>query len=656
MKKLFTIDDIMIAFISALGYGFGETFSRLLGWPRPACLGASLVLGIALESVLHKIVYSEAVQRKPARRALVCAACVFLFVLAHSLSVRKLGVSMLGYLRDQFAYVVGFPILGFLVNLLIRAWRVNRVRRRYGDGSRGYVFDVKEEDIDAVNGQNRPVAGDYDADCAVRTRTGVYVGERQGKALHFLGIPYARPPVGALRWKAPEPLAPSQAVYEAAHFGPSAIQVEHAGSILRHHRQSEDCLYLNICVAANRSEAKRPVLVLFNHGDFSFGGAADPLLYGDHLVAAHPEILFVSFNYRLGLFGFIDFSRVPGGRDYPDALNLGLLDQVAALEWIRENIAAFGGDPDRITVMGFAAGATSICLLSASPRARGLFQRAFLFNGSPEMAYDTPEAARDLAKNLLRETGAATMDDLTALSARALKDAAQRLWRNLCAPTLDGALIPGDVYGAWQAGAARDIEFIVGIPDNERQVFRAFVGNENYRHALESAAADVAGDIDAPAAGAVRAWLEAQATTCGKSGAKAKLLEQWNALCLHRVAATLARGGSRVRLMVWAEKPLIDSLGSGTVDAAAALLGNGKASQLYGNVMNADLSEVLQCLLSKFVRGEAPALYPNEIKGVDALAWDAFPRALVVEGGALRCEEIADRLTNIPELRDLFGI
>lgn len=124
------------------------------------------------------------------------------------------------------------------------------------------------------------------------------------------------------------------------------------------------------------------------------------LLYGDEFIEEHPDIIFVSFNYRLGIFGFIDFSEIPGGEAYPDALNLGLLDQIAALEWIKENIAAFGGDPDRITVMGFESGASSICLLAASDRAKGLFRKAFAFYGSPDMAYNTPDVSRALARDL----------------------------------------------------------------------------------------------------------------------------------------------------------------------------------------------------------------------------------------------------------------
>ena len=645
MKKLFTIDDIMVAFVAALGYGYGEVISRHMGWPMLACMGASMVLGIVLESIISRIAFSEAVQRSPVNRIITYVACVAVFVIAHMVSVSRLGVSMLRYLVDQFVYVIGMPIIGFVVNLFIRYVRIRKIRGRYGDGSKGYVFDVTNADIEEVNRQNQPLPGGYDADCAVRTRTGIYVGERQKHTISYLGIPYARPPVGDLRWKAPEPLPASRAASEAKSFGPSAIQVEHKGSIIKHHRQSEDCLYLNICVGDQSTESKKPVLVLFHHGDFTCGGSADPLLYGGNFVNAHPDTVFVSFNYRLGIFGFIDFSEIPGGQARPDALNLGLLDQIAALKWIRENIAAFGGDPDRVTVMGFGAGATSICLLSVSAQAKGLFQRAFIFSGGPESAYDTPEASRTLAKHLARETGAATMDALLRLKTGTLKDAAQKLWQDMCAPTCDGARIPADVYRAWEEGAASGIEFIIGIPGNERQVFRSVVGDQNYRAYIPLGVAELQKNIDGPMANALQAYIKAQSPSSGKLEVKSALLEHWNALCIYHGAAMLAAGGSKVHLMYWDEKPLIEKLGSGTVDAAATLLGNREAAQMYGSVMNGDLSEILQRLLHKYVYGNALQLYPNEIKGVDAIDWKAFPQALIVSDGVMLCEPIEDRIT-----------
>ncbi len=434
--------------------------------------------------------------------------------------------------------------------------------------------------------------------------------------------------------------------------GASAIQVEHKGSIIRHHRQSEDCLTVNIVAGAEKTEAKKPVLVLFHQGDFTYGGAVDPLLYGGDYVNANQDVVFVSFNYRLGIFGFIDFSEVPGGEACPDTLNLGMLDQIAALKWIRENIAVFGGNPDQITVLGFESGATSICLLAASEQAKGLFQRAFVFNDSPESAYDTPDASKALAKALLKETNTSTMAELLQLDTETLKDAAQRLWMNMCAPTCDGKLIPKQVYEAYREGAASGIEFIIGITSGEMQVIRSSVGRKNYEDAVNAAMDNLQGDLDGSIAEAVRAYIEAQTLASSEHEAKEKLVGQWIALGIYRVAAKLSQGGNKVHLMYWDEKALIENLGSGTADVLATLLGNSEALEMYGGVMNEDLSEMLRALLLKFVRGDDLQLYRNEIYGFDGLDWKSFSRALIVADGKLACDTIEDRITEVKGLMD----
>ena len=647
MKKLFTIDDFVVAFISALGYGFGETILELTGLSELACAIISLVVGIVIEEIISKIAFSETVQRKPLNRVITYIGFFLVFVIGHFTSVKCLGVSMIPNLMEEFAFVVGLPVIGFFINLGIRAYRIIKIHEVYDDGSKGYVFDVKKEEIEDINIQNKSDIGEYDADDAVKTRTGIFVGEKSGETISYYGIPYAKPPVGKLRWKAPEPLPSSQKVFEAKNYGDSAIQVEHKGAILKLHRQSEDCLSLNVFVNNDKNNSKKPVVVLFHHGDFTYGGSADPLTYGENFAGEHSDVVFVSFNYRLGIFGFIDFSDVPGGEDYPDALNLGLLDQIAALQWIKENIAAFGGDPEQITVLGFDSGAVSISMLAACEKAKGLFKKAFVFNGSPEVAYDTPEASRALAKELLKETHTSTMEELAQLETETLKDAAQKLWKNMCAPTYDKKLFPEDLYRAYKEGAAAGIEFVIGIPSNESMVLRSFIGNYNYERFVAVGMNDIQKDIDTSTAAAIREYIEKKSGSSSEIEAKSKLIDQWVAVCIYQSAEKLSEGGNKVHLMYWDEKPLLESLGSGSVDAVAALLGNREALQLYGNVMNDDLSEILQNFLIKFVKGEALQLYNNEIVGVDAFDWKPFPEALIVADGNILCDKIENRLTEI---------
>ena len=652
----------MIAFVSALGYGLGYEIPKLLGWPDWQCLAVCFVAGFAMDFAVGRIIFSRAIQKKPVYRFVAFALFIIIFLAVQHIAMSWLGVSMLGHLLVQYRSVIAFPVLGFLLSMAVRWYRIRKVRRQYGDGSNGFVFDeaLKTIDLDEVNRQNRPIRGAYDTGLAVKTKTGTYVGVKEKNIIYYSGIPYAKPPVGERRWKAPEPLPESEAVFEAQHLGASAIQVDHEGSILKHHRQSEDCLTLNICVGSKKTDRKKPVIVLFHHGDFAYGGSADPLMDGTSLIRTCPDVVGVSFNFRLGLFGFIDFSEVPGGEAYPDALNLGLLDQIAALRWIKENIAAFGGDPDRITVMGFESGAVSISLLAACEQAKGLFRKAFVFHGNPMAAFDTPEMSRMLAKKLLQETSAATMEELMQLSTEQLKEASQKLLMGLflSGPVRDGKLISADVYEAYRNGTATDIEFLIGVASNERKIYRSFVGNQTYGDFISSELNVILrylDEVSPPDAQAIRAYVREQAATVPEVEAKAKAVEQCSALGVYLSARKLAEGGNKVYLLYWNVKPLLENLGSGTVDVASAFLGNSDGAQLYGNVLDADISEVLRSFLVKFLRGDAMRFYNNEIRGVSAIEWERFPKALLVSDKGLRCGPVEDKLTEIKGLPEFIG-
>jgi len=652
MRKLFTVDDILVAAISAIGDSFGEVIAKASGWPMPICGALSLGIGMLFQKIIDSIAYSEAVQRKPKNKIYVYLGFILLFLVIHVVVAMTMRMSLIEYAMQGVAFTIGIPIVGFILNLCLRGFRIWKIRQRYGDGSEGYILSLTDEQLEKVNNVNQPIEGEFDIECAVKTKNGVYVGYKYEKTICYLGIPYAKPPVGRLRWKAPQPLPESNAVFEAQYFGASAIQVEYQGSIIKNLRQSEDCLTVNVCVHEEKTDSLKPVLVLFHNGDFTSGGSVDPLLYGDRLVDNNPDVVFVSFNSRLGIFGYIDFSEIPGGEDYPDTLNLGLLDQIAALKWIKENIAAFGGDPDRITVIGFDANACSILLLAACSQAKGLFQKAFVFNGSLDSAYDTPETARALAKSLLKETKTSTMEELMQLDTETLKKAAQNLWQIMCAPTCDGTLIPANVFKLYQEGAANDVEFIIGIPKDAMKAYKAVVGRQNFADGVAVAMGEMKKYMDASTWSKVQAYIDTKAASSSDLEAKANFIEQWIELYDYRSAVKLAEGGNQVHLLYWNEKALIEKLGSSTADVLGTLLGNGEAMQMYGSVMNEDMSEVLQKFLVKFMKGEALELYTNEIRGIEEIKWYPFPEALIVSDGELECDRIEDKITEIKEFHD----
>ena len=238
------------------------------------------------------------------------------------------------------------------------------------------------------------------------------------------------------------------------------------------------------------------------------------------------------------------------------------------------------------------------------------------------------------------------------LNTETLKDAAQKLWQNMCAPTCAVTWIPSDVYRAYQESAASGIEFVIGIPSRESQVYRSFIGNPRFKDFLTIIDPGIHDERDASLSASIKAFIEAQTAASSEQDAKSKLFNQWNALCIYRIAAKLSEGGNTVHLMYWDEQPLIDKLGSGTVDAASTLLGNSEALEMYGNVINADLSEILQYLLQKFISGTPLQLYSNEIMGVSPFDWKPYPQAIIVANGMVVCDTIEDRITEIQGLFD----
>jgi len=222
----------------------------------------------------------------------------------------------------------------------------------------------------------------------IRITGGLITGVRDAASgvVAFKGIPFAAPPVGQLRWKAPQPVQPWPGVKKCDTFGPSPMQakpvpfaVYTSEFLIPEQPISEDCLYLNVWTKARRGE-KRPIFVWIYGGGFTSGGTAVPIYDGEAL--AKKGIIFVSINYRVGVFGFLAHPDLT--KESPDHAsgNYGLLDQIAALKWIKTNITAFGGDPDNVTIGGQSAGSMSVNCLVASPLTKGLFNKAIAESGS----------------------------------------------------------------------------------------------------------------------------------------------------------------------------------------------------------------------------------------------------------------------------------
>ena len=338
-----------------------------------------------------------------------------------------------------------------------------------------------------------------DVDVIVRTADGAVQGitlpPRRGKSVTvFKGIPYAAPPVGPLRWRPPQPVAPRDGVRPALAFGDDFPQA--ANPRLRAPAESEDCLYANVWAPAGAAPGSLPVMVWVHGGGFAAGSGSD--LRSDGALLAYRNVVVVSFNYRSGLFGFLAHPGLSRESEHGVSGNYGLLDQIAAFEWVKRNIAAFGGDPQRVTAFGVSAGSASISLLLASPMGKGLFQQA---------ALHSPGAARPLSTLAEAEqAGLKLGDDIDALRQLTPQELFAKTpllspkVRGLTTPRVlrpirDGWLLPQDERPVLKAGRQHAMPLLVGSNADEGTLLTKpcpIAGVADYREMVKANFGDAA--------------------------------------------------------------------------------------------------------------------------------------------------------------------
>ncbi|AXC15887.1 putative carboxylesterase [Acidisarcina polymorpha] len=301
----------------------------------------------------------------------------------------------------------------------------------------------------------------------VKTKSGKVAGKAQGDVRVFLGIPFAQPPVGPLRWKPPVPAAKWHGVRQATEFGPRCMQSKlYADMVFRDPGTSEDCLTLNVWTPAADKNAKLPVMVWIYGGGFLGGSSSEPRQDGTDL--AKDGVVVVSMSYRLGIFGFFAHPALAAESPQKAAGNYGFLDQTAAMAWVQKNIAAFGGDPAKVTIFGESAGSFSVSSQMASPLAKGLFIRAigesggaFSSGGLPYKALaDAESQGSNFATTVLSAT---TLEQLRAIPAQQLLDAAAKPPPGVrFAPDVDGYFLPESVPAIFAAKKQNDVPLLAG--------------------------------------------------------------------------------------------------------------------------------------------------------------------------------------------------
>jgi para-nitrobenzyl esterase len=301
----------------------------------------------------------------------------------------------------------------------------------------------------------------------VQTDAGLVEGVRTGGLTVYKGIAFAAPPVGPLRWREPQPVNPWNDVRKADKFAPACIQTGVSMPGETPPAVSEDCLYLNIWTPAQNAHAGLPVMVWIYGGGFSNGSASMPLYWGDRL--ARKGALVVTFGYRAGPFGFLAHPELTRESPHHTSGNYGLLDQIAALQWVQRNIRAFGGDPGRVTIFGQSAGAASVSIMMASPLAKELFQRAIGQSGG--MFEPLQLAPNYLLANAEREgeayaasLGVHSVAELRALPA---SDFLKGKAGDISHPVIEPYVLPESPYGAFVESRQNDVPILVGSNADE---------------------------------------------------------------------------------------------------------------------------------------------------------------------------------------------
>ena len=327
----------------------------------------------------------------------------------------------------------------------------------------------------------------------VNVAEGTLEGINESGVKTFKGIPFAAPPVGDLRWKAPQPVEKWQGVRQAKEYGPNPMQENIFGDMnFGTKKMSEDCLYLNVWTPAKTMDEHLPVLIYFNGGGLMCGSGSEPRYAGDAM--ARKGIISVTANYREGIFGFFAHPQLSKETSYKGSGNYGFLDQVAAIKWIKDNIAAFGGDPNRITIVGESAGSMSVSSLMASPLCKGLFAQAMGSSGSVigTKKVATLKEAETQGLEMTKKIGCKNIKELRSLSAEELMKKAGV--KSVPVYNVDGYFWTRQPYDVFANGEQTKVPLLIGGNNQEMNAMFILRGKPATIENMKEAARAIYGD------------------------------------------------------------------------------------------------------------------------------------------------------------------
>ena len=486
--------------------------------------------------------------------------------------------------------------------------------------------DKGDERMKALYGENKQITdSNYDHSLAVKCINGTFVGKRTDGVVAYKGIPFVgQQPVGELRWKAPVDCVANDGIYEAYYNGKSPCQVEDVFQISSHYPQGEDCLYLNVWKAEGASAAIRPVIVWIHGGAFEVGGTSEPREEGCNFVRENPSVILVSIEYRLGVFGFLHLSHLPDGADYPDAQNLGLLDQVMGLKWVHENIAAFGGDPGNVTIMGQSAGGGSVTSLPLIAGAQQYFKKVIAMSGAPVFTRSTQQSIA-CTDNLMAALGCKTVADLQKVDVRKFVDTASDLLDLRVWAERDGRILPLDPYEAYANGAAKDITFLQGCTKDEMGYFVYGFGLDTWNSWAVGRKAEKMAQMTSEEKALVESYCQNAKDVTTEYSSTTRLFDQITFIApLFRMSENQTKAGGKSYTYFFTPESSWPLLKSGHAIELSTVFNHPEETLVTGRAFDETFSRTMRRMWVQFAKTGNPSLSASESPDGKVKEWPLY--------------------------------
>ena len=491
------------------------------------------------------------------------------------------------------------------------------------DKKRVFKDLVQYEPYECLNSE---ITGDYNDTHAVKCVNGIFVGTEENGVASWLGIPYAKSPVGKRRFKAPEYVDASDRVFEAKYYGKCSFGAAYPDCIQK--LTSEDCLYLNIWVNTDDKTAKKPVMVWIHGGAYVAGSGSQASYSGANLVQKQSDIILVNINYRLNMYGFMDFSSVPGGENFKTAPCNGLLDQAMALRWVHENIAAFGGDPDNVTIFGESAGGSSCTLISLVKGSHKYFKRVITQSGTPAMTRSKEESIV-WTNEVMKELGCKTVADLQKVAPEVLTETVGRMFGIYQVlgfrvwPERDGEYLPEDPWEAYANGSAKDIDYLVGCNKDEMNVFAGALGVEGWNLWANDRVEKKSKLMTDEENALVESYLN---SVPGEDWEKTTSLftqSYFHAPAI-RLSENQTKAGGKVYSYLFTPEASVPMVKSGHAIEQSAVFGHPELSDLSGRAFDATFTKTMRKLWVQFAKTGNPSLSADISPDGKAKEWPLY--------------------------------